>query len=226
LLSGFVLFQAFCQVRERPPVVRVKTERGLDDLYNAWNCFMDERLLFTLFDRDLDGEVDDMMLYAQGKGRQTYLELYYAEWGLKRLVFNDEDGRRFRKDEFYPVTRPAGREEEPTEPGWYSLSHLGESRRLLGTEVFNRGGMLLRRHVYGENGALVLMEHYGPTGMVDDRRFLDEDGRERAREFDTDGDGSIDKIQRFDKERGVWVEQSDEDGDGWFDEKKQVEPGS
>jgi hypothetical protein len=73
-------------------------------------------------------------------------------------------------------------------------------------------------------GEKAIREFWRKDGAALYYRSRFQGGVERVRECDTDGDGRIDKIQRFDDKGALIVEELDTNGDGWLDEKKDIKP--
>jgi hypothetical protein len=215
--------RAFCQSGRPAPHVTVVVSRDEDDMPYGWHYYMDSAPFVSIFDRDKDGTPEEVCLYE--KGSQTRLEVTFLPNDGVRVKYRDVDGRYVRTEENVTSADIKNSEDWPANARWQHVRYYGEEGRLLRDETYYPSGVTWRRESYDAEGKPLIEEYCkASTGAVYYRVFY-EDYVRRVIEVDTDADGRMDKIQRLDEKGNLIAEEYDRDGDGWLDEKKEVEPG-
>jgi hypothetical protein len=220
---GVLGVRAFCQSEKPAPAMRVVVSRDENDMPWGWHYYMDSAPFLSIFDRDKDGTPEEVWLYE--KGSQTRLEVTFLPNDGMRVKYRDVDGRRVRTEENLTSADIKDSEDWPANARWQHVRYYGKRGRLLREETYYPSGVTRRRVSYDADGDPVIEEHCNAsTGAVYYRVFYEKYVR-RLIEVDTDGDGRMDKIQRLDEKGDLIAEEYDRDGDGWLDEKKDIEPG-
>jgi hypothetical protein len=223
---GSVVFgvTALCQVGRAVKELSVGVDHDETGAPIAWHYSVESTHFVSVFDNDSDGEPDEVWLYEVGAQRN--LEVTFLEDDGMRLAYNDCDGRLIRREDNVTSSHIQGSEDWPDDARWQIVHYYREIGHPTRSESFYPSGFSMRRASYDGAGHRVLEEFCNPSTGAVRYRVLYEEGVARVREADTDGNGRMDEIQRFDETGTLIAEEYDRDGDGWLDEKREVEPGS